>query len=304
MNMSRPFIDRPVMTTLIMAAILIFGVMAFRLLPVNDLPNVDFPTIQVSAGLPGASPETMAAAVATPLERQFSTIDGLDSMVSTNTLGSTLVTLQFSLRRNLDAAAQDIQSAISRAQRLLHPFPHQHKGGHGFGRAAALGNHHHQRLPRVHGRQGRVREIRVHVIQDHQPRTVLRECALYRVRAAQAAIQRPRAQRAAANPHHAHGIERASQRGRELADGADRRRLKRKVGKPVHPVVTQLAERFQGLQRLRRGSFDFGPGDAVAASYHVRQQVSLVKLNGHCASDCRPRRRCGAIGKKGSDPFF
>ena len=119
MNMSRPFIDRPVMTTLIMAAILIFGVMAFRLLPVNDLPNVDFPTIQVGAGLPGASPETMAAAVATPLERQFSTIDGLDSMVSTNTLGSTLVTLQFSLRRNLDAAAQDIQSAISRAQRLL-----------------------------------------------------------------------------------------------------------------------------------------------------------------------------------------
>jgi hydrophobic/amphiphilic exporter-1 (mainly G- bacteria), HAE1 family len=117
--MSRPFIDRPVMTTLIMLSILVFGVMAFRLLPVNDLPNVDFPTIQVSAGLPGASPETMAASVATPLERQFSTIDGLDSMISTNTLGSSLITLQFSLRRNLDAAAQDVQSAISRAQRLL-----------------------------------------------------------------------------------------------------------------------------------------------------------------------------------------
>ena len=119
MHMSRPFIERPVMTTLVMLAILIFGVMAFRLLPVNDLPNVDFPTIQVSAGLPGASPETMAAAVATPLERQFSTIDGLDSMVSTNTLGSSQITLQFSLKRNLDAAAQDIQSAISRAQRQL-----------------------------------------------------------------------------------------------------------------------------------------------------------------------------------------
>jgi len=119
MNMSRPFIERPVMTTLVMLAILIFGVMAFRLLPVNDLPNVDFPTLQVQAGLPGASPETMASSVATPLERQFSTIDGLDSMVSTNILGSTQITLQFSLRRNLDAAAQDVQSAISRAQRQL-----------------------------------------------------------------------------------------------------------------------------------------------------------------------------------------
>ncbi|MGD0782153.1 MAG: efflux RND transporter permease subunit, partial [Candidatus Aminicenantales bacterium] len=119
MNMSRPFIERPVMTTLVMMAILIFGVMAFRLLPVNDLPNVDFPTIQVSAGLPGASPETMASSVATPLEKQFSTIDGLDSMTSTNILGSSTITLQFSLRRNLDAAAQDVQSAISRAQRQL-----------------------------------------------------------------------------------------------------------------------------------------------------------------------------------------
>jgi len=119
MNISRPFIERPVMTTLVMLAILVFGIIAFRLLPVNDLPNVDFPTIQVSASLPGGSPETMAASVATPLERQFSTIDGLDSMVSTNVLGSTLITLQFSLRRNLDGAAQDVQSCISRAQRQL-----------------------------------------------------------------------------------------------------------------------------------------------------------------------------------------
>jgi HAE1 family hydrophobic/amphiphilic exporter-1 len=119
MNMSRPFIERPVMTTLVMLAILIFGIMAFRLLPVNDLPNVDFPTIQVSAGLPGASPETMASSVATPLEKQFSTIDGLDSMTSTNILGGSTITLQFSLRRNLDAAAQDVQAAISRAQRQL-----------------------------------------------------------------------------------------------------------------------------------------------------------------------------------------
>ena len=93
--------------------------MSFRMLPVNDLPNVDFPTIQVGAGLPGASPDTMASSVATPLEKQFSTIDGLDSMTSTNILGSTTITLQFSLRRNLDAAAQDVQSAISRAQRQL-----------------------------------------------------------------------------------------------------------------------------------------------------------------------------------------
>jgi len=119
MNISRPFVERPVMTTLVMLAILIFGVMAFRLLPVNDLPNVDFPTIQVSAGLPGASPETMASSVATPLEKQFATIDGLDSMTSTNVLGSSIITLQFSLRRNLDAAAQDVQSAIARAQRQL-----------------------------------------------------------------------------------------------------------------------------------------------------------------------------------------
>src|SRR5437667_8980155 len=113
------FIRRPVLTTLLMAAILLFGIMGFRLLPVSDLPNVDFPTIQVSASLPGASPETMASALATPLERQFTTIAGLDSMVSTSGLGTTQITLQFSLNRNLDAAAQDVQSAIAKVASQL-----------------------------------------------------------------------------------------------------------------------------------------------------------------------------------------
>jgi HAE1 family hydrophobic/amphiphilic exporter-1 len=121
MNVAALFIRRPVMTTLVMVAILLFGVMAYRQLPVSDLPNVDFPTIQVSASLPGASPETMAASVATPLERQFSTIAGLDSMTSASSLGSTNITLQFSLSRNLDAAAQDVQSAIAAAARQLPP---------------------------------------------------------------------------------------------------------------------------------------------------------------------------------------
>src|ERR1700740_1422011 len=115
MNIAAIFIKRPVMTTLVMLAILLFGVMAYRQLPVSDLPNVDFPTIQVSAQLPGASPETMAASVATPLERQFSTIAGLDNMSSTSTLGATAVTLQFSLDRSLDGAAQDVQAAITAA---------------------------------------------------------------------------------------------------------------------------------------------------------------------------------------------
>ncbi len=114
-NISAVFIRRPVATTLIMAAILLFGLIGYRLLPVSDLPNVDFPTIQVMASLPGASPETMASAVATPLERQFSTIAGLDSMTSTNALGNTQITLQFNLSRNLDAAAQDVQSSIAAA---------------------------------------------------------------------------------------------------------------------------------------------------------------------------------------------
>lgn len=92
MNFSAVFIRRPVATTLVMLGVLFFGLIAYRLLPVNDLPNVDFPTIQVSAGLPGASPETMAAAVATPLERQLSAIPGLDSMSSSSSLGSTQIT--------------------------------------------------------------------------------------------------------------------------------------------------------------------------------------------------------------------
>ena len=107
------------MTTLIMMSILVFGIAAYRLLPVSDLPNVDFPTIQVSAGLPGASPETMASAVATPLERQFSTIAGLDSMTSTNALGNTRITLQFNLSRDIDAAGQDVQAMIAKASRQL-----------------------------------------------------------------------------------------------------------------------------------------------------------------------------------------
>ena len=121
MNLPELCIRRPVMTTLLMAAVLIFGVIGYRSLPVSELPAVDFPTISVSANLPGASPETMAAAVATPLEGQFSTIAGLDSMTSTSAQGSSTITLQFSLSRNIDAAAQDVQSAISAALRKLPP---------------------------------------------------------------------------------------------------------------------------------------------------------------------------------------
>ncbi len=118
-NLSEIFIRRPVMTTLIMIGILIFGLGSYRLLSVSDLPNVDFPTIQVSANLPGASPETMAAAVATPLEQQFSSIAGISSMNSSSSLGNTQVTLQFELNRNIDGAAQDVQSAIAKAARQL-----------------------------------------------------------------------------------------------------------------------------------------------------------------------------------------
>ncbi len=121
MSISELFIRRPIMTTLISAAILIFGLFAYRLLPVSDLPNVDFPTIQVNASLPGASPETMASSVATPLEKQFSTIAGIDSMTSTNSLGQTSITIQFDLSRSLDGAALDVQSAISTAARQLPP---------------------------------------------------------------------------------------------------------------------------------------------------------------------------------------
>ena len=121
MSIPELFIKRPIMTTLVMAAILIFGMFAYRFLPVSDLPNVDFPTIQVNASLPGASPETMASSVATPLEKQFSTIAGIDSMTSTNSLGQTSITIQFNLSRSLDGAALDVQSAITQASGQLPP---------------------------------------------------------------------------------------------------------------------------------------------------------------------------------------
>jgi HAE1 family hydrophobic/amphiphilic exporter-1 len=119
MNISRQFILKPVMTTLLMAALVIFGLFGFVSLPISELPNVDFPTIVVSAGLPGADPETMASAVATPLESQFSTIAGISSMSSSSSQGSTQITIQFDLDRNLDGAAQDVQAAISAAGRQL-----------------------------------------------------------------------------------------------------------------------------------------------------------------------------------------
>jgi HAE1 family hydrophobic/amphiphilic exporter-1 len=119
MNIAELFIRRPVMTTLVMLAILLFGIMGYRSLPVSDLPNVDFPTILVSAALPGASPETMASSVALPLEKQFSTIAGIDSMNSTSLLGATSITIQFTLDRDIDAAAQDVNAAISQSLRQL-----------------------------------------------------------------------------------------------------------------------------------------------------------------------------------------
>ena len=121
MNLSRIFIERPVMTSLVTFAILVFGIVGYQALPVAALPNVDYPTIQVSAALPGANAETMAATVATPLERQFSTIAGIETMSSSNTLGNTFITIQFSLERNIDAAAQDVEAALARAGGLLPP---------------------------------------------------------------------------------------------------------------------------------------------------------------------------------------
>ena len=121
MHFSRMFIERPVMTALVTFAILMFGIVGYRALPVAALPSVDYPTIQVDAALPGASPETMASSVATPLERSFSTIAGIESMSSSNVQGVTSVTLQFALERNIDAAAQDVQAAIAAAGGLLPP---------------------------------------------------------------------------------------------------------------------------------------------------------------------------------------
>ncbi len=119
MNISELFIRRPVATTLVMVGVLLFGIVGYKLLPVSDLPNVDYPTISVSANLPGASPETMASAVATPLEKQFSTIAGIDAMTSSSALGSTSITLQFTLDRDIDGAAQDVQAAIAKTLRSL-----------------------------------------------------------------------------------------------------------------------------------------------------------------------------------------
>ena len=121
MNIPATFIKRPVATVLLMMGILLFGIAGYRSLPVSDLPNVDYPTINVGASLPGANPDTMAAAVALPLEKQFSSIAGLDSMVSSNRVGATSIVLQFSLDRNLDGAAQDVQAAISQAAKQLPP---------------------------------------------------------------------------------------------------------------------------------------------------------------------------------------
>ncbi|MBS0591006.1 MAG: efflux RND transporter permease subunit [Proteobacteria bacterium] len=121
MSVSAIFIRRPVMTTLVMIGILVFGAAAYRLLPVSDLPNVDFPTIQVQASLPGAAPETMASAVATVLEKQFSAIPAIDSMTSISGIGQSQITLQFALDRNIDAAALDVQSAIAAAAKQLPP---------------------------------------------------------------------------------------------------------------------------------------------------------------------------------------
>ncbi len=121
MSVPELFIRRPVMTTLVMSGILLFGIIGYSLLPVSDLPSVDYPTIQVSASLPGANPETMASSVATPLEKQFSIIAGVDSMSSVSALGSVQITIQFTLDRNIDAAAQDVQAAIARAARQLPP---------------------------------------------------------------------------------------------------------------------------------------------------------------------------------------
>jgi HAE1 family hydrophobic/amphiphilic exporter-1 len=119
MNMSRAFIDRPVMTTLVMSAFIIFGVFGYMTLPVSDLPNFDFPTIQVRANVPGADPETMASGVAAPLENAFSTVNGIDTMTSSSRQGMTNISIQFNLDRNIDAAAQDVQAAISGALRQL-----------------------------------------------------------------------------------------------------------------------------------------------------------------------------------------
>ena len=123
MNISKRFIEYPVMTTLLMAALLVFGIAGYFKLPNSELPNVDFPTIQVTANLAGADPETMASAVAAPLEASFATVPGIAQMSSTNTLGKTSITMQFELDRNIDAAAADVQSAMTAAARTDAALP-------------------------------------------------------------------------------------------------------------------------------------------------------------------------------------
>src|SRR5256712_6518677 len=119
MNISAPFIARPVATTLITLGVALAGILGFQLLPIAPLPQVDFPTISVSANLPGASPETMAATVATPLERALGSIAGVNEITSSSSLGSTRVTLQFDLSRDINGAARDVQAAINAARTLL-----------------------------------------------------------------------------------------------------------------------------------------------------------------------------------------
>jgi len=119
MNISEPFIRRPIATALLMAALLVGGIIGYNLLPVSALPSVDFPTISVSASLPGASPEIMASSVAQPLERQFADLPGVNQITSTNVQGTTNITLVFDLSRNIDGAASDVQAAINAASGLL-----------------------------------------------------------------------------------------------------------------------------------------------------------------------------------------
>src|ERR1700679_2518467 len=119
MNISEPFIHRPVATTLLTIAIALAGAVAFNLLPISPLPQVDFPTVSVQASLPGASPEIMASSVATPLERQFGRISAITEMTSSSSLGQTSITLQFDLSRNIDAAARDVEAAINAARGYL-----------------------------------------------------------------------------------------------------------------------------------------------------------------------------------------
>jgi HAE1 family hydrophobic/amphiphilic exporter-1 len=121
MNISENFIRRPIATSLLMAAIALFGVIAYRALPVSDLPQIDYPSISVFASLPGANPDTMASAVATPLERQFTTIAGLDTMTSNSSQGSTNINLTFDLSRDIDGATVDVETAIAEAMPLLPP---------------------------------------------------------------------------------------------------------------------------------------------------------------------------------------